>query len=93
MSNVILPTNPADRKAILDVMQEISNAYTRVEGERAYISEAVGELSKKFNIPKQLLNKLSRVLHKGNFDQEVGKFEDFSDLYETLLSSEKAKEE
>lgn len=88
MSNVILPTNPADRKKILDAMQEISNSYTRIDGEKEYVKEAIDELSKTFNLPKRTLTKLSKVLHKGNFDEEAGQFEDFSDLYETLVSSE-----
>lgn len=90
---IILPTNPADRKKILDVMQEISNAYTRAEGEKSYVKEAIAALSEDFNLPKRTLSKLSKVLHKGNFDEEAGQFEDFSDLYETLISSEKKSEE
>lgn len=88
MSNIILPTNPADRKKILDAMQEVSKSFTRIEGEKAYVKEAIDEVSKTFNLPKRTLNKLSKVLHKGNFDEEAGTFEDFSDLYETLVGSE-----
>lgn len=87
MSNVILPTNPADRKKILDEMQEISNAYTRIEGESNFVKDAIDSLSKTYSLPKPMLNKLSKVLHKGNFDEEAGKFEDFSDLYDTLINA------
>jgi len=85
---LILPSNPADRKKILSVMQEVSASYSRIQGERDYVKEAITALSKDFSIPKRTLNKLSKVLHKGNFDEEAGQFEDFSDLYETLISTQ-----
>lgn len=85
-SQVILPTNEADRKKILDAMQEISNSYTRIESEQAFIKDVVEDISKTFNLPKPLLNRLSRVLHKGNMDEEAGKFEEFVDLYESLVN-------
>lgn len=84
---VILPTNPADRKKIMDAMQEISNAYTRIESEKEYVKESIDDISKTYNLPKKVLNKLSKVLHKGNFEEEAGSFEDFSDLYETLVGT------
>lgn len=89
-SGIILPSNPADRKKILDAMQEISNSYTRIEGEKSYVKEAVAALSETYKIPKRVLNKLSKTLHKGNFEEEAGQFEDFSDLYETLFGSAEA---
>ena len=86
-SNIILPSNPADRKKILDAMSEISNSYTRIESEKEYVKDSLDTISKTYNLPKRVLSKLSKVMHKGNFEEEAGNFEDFSDLYETLLSS------
>ncbi len=84
-SNIILPSNPADRKKIMDAMSEISNAYTRIDSEKEYVKDALDTLSKTYNLPKRVLSKLSKVMHKGNFEEEAGNFEDFSDLYETLV--------
>lgn len=89
---VILPTNEADRKKIMDAMQEISHCYTRIEGEKEYVKDAIAEISKTYSLPKRMLNKLSKVLHKGNFDEEAGKFEELSDLYDSLVSANKSKE-
>lgn len=87
-TGIILPSNPADRKKILDAMSEISNSYTRIEGEKEYIKESLDTISKTYNLPKRVLSKLSKVMHKGNFEEEAGNFEDFSELYETLISTE-----
>jgi len=87
-TGIILPSNPADRKKILDAMSEISNSYTRIEGEKEYIKEALDTISKTYNLPKRVLSKLSKVMHKGNFEEEAGNFEDFSDLYETLINAD-----
>lgn len=86
-TSIILPSNPADRKKILDAMSEISMSYTRIESEKSYVKEALDTISKTYNLPKRVLTKLSKVMHKGNFEEEAGNFEDFSDLYETLLGS------
>lgn len=86
-SNIILPSNPADRKKIMDAMSEISNAYTRIESEKECVKDALDTISKTYNLPKRVLSKLSKVMHKGNFEEEAGNFEDFSDLYETLVGA------
>ena len=67
-SNIILPSNPADRKKIMDAMSEISNAYTRIDSEKEYVKDALDTLSKTYNLPKRVLSKLSKVMHKGNFE-------------------------
>lgn len=83
---IILPSNPADRKAIMDAMQEISNSYTRAESEKTFVKEAIAALNEKFYLPKRKLAQLSKVLHKGNFNEVSGEFENLRDLYETLVA-------
>ena len=91
--NIALPSNPADRKAIMDCMREISSSYTRIEGERDFVKEAIKECAEKYNLPKAHLRKLSRYMHAGNFDEEAGKFEELATLYETLTNGGTAQEE
>ena len=88
-TEIVLPANPQDKKAIMDCMQELSNSYTRVEAERDFQKEALDELAKKFDLPKSPLRKLSKVLHKGNFEEEASKFEEFQELYDTLITNER----
>lgn len=78
-------SNSADREKLMDMIKECSNSLVRIQGERDYIKEAVTEMSKQFDIPKRLLNKLIRVYYKQNFDEEVAVSEQFQELYESVI--------
>lgn len=84
MSNVVLPSNPEDRKRIKDALQEISDSYTRIEGERDAIKDVINFINEEFELPKKYISKMARVFHKQTFDKEVGEAEDFAALYETI---------
>lgn len=84
MANVVLPSNPEDRKRIKDALQEISDSYTRIEGERDAIKDVINFINEEFELPKKYISKMARVFHKQTFDKEVGEAEDFAALYETI---------
>ena len=84
MSNIIIPSSPEDRKAIKDAMQEISNAYTRIEAERDFIKEALADLQDKVDIDKKYLRKMSRIYHKQNIVEFTTEAEDIETLYEAI---------
>lgn len=86
MSGIIIPSSPEDRKRIKTCMEEISNAFTRVEAEKDYIKEAIQSLSEEVDIPKKVLNKMARVFHKQNLPEVVGDVEDVEALYESVMS-------
>jgi aspartokinase len=74
-----------DRKKLLGVIRECSDALTRVSAERDFIREEVKEISKQLDIPKRLVNKMIKVYHKQNFDEEVAVQDQFETLYETVV--------
>jgi hypothetical protein len=78
-------SNPADRKKIRDALQEISNSMTRVDAERDFIKDAVTDISDNFKLSKKTVNKLARVYHKQNFNQEVEQYQEFENLYEEVV--------
>lgn len=78
-------SNEADRKKLLDVLKECSNALTRAEGERDFIKEAVSDVAKNLQLPKRLVAKMVKVYHKQNYDEEVATNEQFEQLYETIV--------
>lgn len=78
-------SSPADRSKIKQMLGEISNSMTRMQAERDYIKEAIKEMSDQFQLPKRTLNKMARVYHKQNFNEEVASHEEFEDLYETIV--------
>ena len=76
MSGIIIPSNPQDQKKIRECMEEISNSYTRTEGERSFVKEAIENLSEEVDIPKKILRKMSRIYHKQNMSEVAGEIED-----------------
>lgn len=79
-----LPQDPAARKAIKKVMEEISASFTRIEGERDFIKEAISDCSEKYELNKKTFRKLAKVYHKQNFSREVAEHEEFETMYEQL---------
>lgn len=74
-----------DREKLLKVIKECSNSLTRMEAERDYIKEAVGDASKQFQLPKRLVKRMVKVYHKQNYDEEVAVHGQFEELYETVV--------
>ena len=74
-------SNPADRKVLLDAVQELSNSMTRVDGERDFQKEAIGDVAKKLNLEKKYVRKLARIFHKNNLNEVKQENEDVETLY------------
>lgn len=84
----VMPSSPADRKAIMDAMMEISASKTRMEGERDFQKEAINDLYDKFKIPKRLLSRFANAYHKQNYTEVLAVDSDFETLVETLVNSQ-----
>jgi hypothetical protein len=78
-------SSEADREKLLKVLRECSASMTRIEGEKDYIRESVAEISKQLQLPKRLVNRMVKVYHKQNYDEEVATHEQFETLYETVV--------
>lgn len=78
-------SNPEDREKLLKVIRNCSDSMTRMDGEKDFIREEVKEISKQLEIPKRLVNKMIKVYHKQNYDEEVAVHEQFETLYETIV--------
>jgi hypothetical protein len=78
-------SNPADREKLLGVLRECSASLTRIDGEKDYIKESVNDICKNLQLPKRLLNRMVKVYHKQNYDEEVATHEQFETLYETIV--------
>lgn len=83
---ITIPSDPAARKKILGAMQEISNSLTRAEAEKDLIRDIVNDLSKEYELPKKILNKMARTYHKRNFSEEVATNDAFETLYEKITN-------
>jgi hypothetical protein len=78
-------SNPEDRDKLLKVIRECSDSLTRTEAESDFIRESVIEISNNLQLPKKLINKMIKVYHKQNYDEEVAVQDQFQTLYETVV--------
>jgi hypothetical protein len=78
-------SNPADRDKLLGVLKECSNSLVRMEAERDLIKEAVKDICDKLELPKRVVNKMVKVYHKQNFDEEVAVQDQFMELYNAVV--------
>lgn len=83
--DIVIPSSPADRKAIADGIKEISNSMTRIEGERTYIKESFDALSEKFGVDKKYLRRMAKDFHKDQFETVTQEDAQYSDLFEAIL--------
>ena len=82
----VMPSSPADRKAIMDAMVEISASKARAEGEATFQKEAINDLYDKFKIPKRLLSRFAKAYHKQNYSEELAVDSDFEAMVEILVN-------
>jgi hypothetical protein len=81
------PSSPADRKAILDCMKEISGSMTRIEAERDFIQGAIKNICDEQNLSKKTFRRIAKTYHKQNFNSEVEEHEEFEILYQTITNT------
>ena len=88
----MIPSSPADRKAIYDALKEISNSMTRIEAERDLIREAIGNTCENFNLNKKTFRRMAKVYHKQNFNQEKEEHEEFEAMYSVITNTTTMKD-
>ena len=64
-----IPTDPAERKKVMDALMEISASMTRMEAERDLIKSILERMEDEFEIPKKPGRKLAKIYHKQNFSE------------------------
>ena len=78
-------SSEADRKKLFDAIKECSNSMVRMEGEKDLIKNAVADICSQLNLPKKIVNRMVKVYHKQNYDEEVAVHEQFETLYQTIV--------
>lgn len=78
-------SNPADREKLLRTIKLCSDEMAIIEGHKSVIKEEIAAVCEELMIPKKLVNKMVRVYHKQNYDEEVAVHEQFETLYETIV--------
>jgi len=79
-------SNPADRKKLLDCVQELSNSMLRAEAEKSLQKEAIGDIAEDLDIPKKYIAKIAAIYHKQNYSQVQSELDDINALYEAITA-------
>lgn len=81
VQQVIVPSNPEDRKKIKQSMQVISDEMLKMEGMRSFIGEEIKAISEKYDLPARYVRKMANAYHKQNFKKEQAEMGEFEALY------------
>lgn len=73
-----------DKETLMRCMKNCSDSLVRISSERDFMKEEIKAVSEKLKIDKALINKMVKVYHKQNFDEEVKINEEFQILYEQV---------
>lgn len=85
MDRIAVPSSDTDRAKLKAALVEMTNCFTRIEAERDACKEIADEIVRQFEIPKKIVNKLARTMHKRDYETLSAENEDFELLYETLV--------
>ena len=77
-----------DKKKIKEALQEASNSLLRIDAERDMIKHIVDDLNDNYKIPRKTINKMIKVHHKQNFQEEVAEHEEFEVMYQNITKVE-----
>lgn len=80
-----IPTVKKDQERLKNMLTEISNCMTRIEGERDCIKEIVEDAGSSFELDKKYIRRVAKALHQASFDKLKVETEEFETLYETLF--------
>lgn len=83
--SVNILSSPQDREKLLKVIRECSDSMTRAKAEKDFVREAIKTISEELDIPKRLVNRMTKVYHKQNFDEEVAIQDQFETLYQSVV--------
>jgi len=82
---IIVPSSPADRKAIKDAIKEMSNSMSRITSEQEYITETLKSLKEKFGVDTKWLRKALNDFHKDQFDKTVKEADEYAEFFEMVM--------
>lgn len=79
--------SPEDKVRIKKAVQEASDSMHRTEGERTLQKEIVSDLFDTYKLPKKNINRMIRIYHKQNYQEEVASQHEFEELYESVTGA------
>lgn len=84
-SSFVLPSSPDDRRKIKSSLQAIADELHKIDDMKSFIKDTTDDLNEKFKIPKKLVSKLARTIHKHDYDKQSEESELFRIFYEEVV--------
>jgi len=81
---MMMLSNPEDRKKLFNCIQELDNSMTRMDGERNFQKEAIDSVAEELDLEKKYVRKLATIYHKQNMNQVKQEQEEVEALYEIM---------
>jgi len=85
---VIIPSDPAARKDIVRVLDELSNSFVRIGGEKDFIKAEIEALAEKYDLPKKILNKMAKIHFQQNIEKVKFESDALVDAYCIITGKE-----
>lgn len=85
MTDIIVPSSPADQKKLKDAVVELSNSLYREEAEKENRKSILDTISDELGIKKKYINRMAKEYHKNEFDAKSSENTSYEELYETVL--------
>ena len=82
--SIIIPSNPADLKAIKSNIQEAADCKLRIDSENEQIKAIIDLVAEKYELPKNAIRKMIAIKHAATFDKWAQENEDLASLYEAV---------
>lgn len=82
-------SNPADRKKLRGMLEEIIVVFYRQEADKVAIKVLKDEIKKQFNLSPKHTGALAGAMYKDNFEEIRASQSDFETLYENIVRGTK----
>ena len=85
--NIILPSSPADLKKIKDALNQAVLCEVRMDAERAAKKDIIQMIHDEYELPKRIVSRMVKTMHKHNFSEVASEMDDFVAAYEKIAGA------
>jgi hypothetical protein len=85
--DVALPSSPADRRKMKEMLDEMVGCMRRAADERESMKEIGKEIKRLYEVPPKQSNRIARTMYKHDFLEQDADHESFVAMYEQLTGT------
>jgi hypothetical protein len=85
--DVVLPSNPADRKKIKGMIEEAALCLQKMDDQRAALKDICDILKADYQINPKFAKKMAKDYYKNTFNETLAEQSEYEALYEGLMET------